>query len=150
MVIPEFGQDEIKPREQSDNEKEYQRIGESEEEPRGEIFPEAVGDILRFLERYRGILLEKIEGERDQDKASENLEQQFVGGNEIRDKRKSQTGQKTVRQVRQGCPTSGKQRRAPPLVESTLDDEHTDRAHRRRNKNADEQPACQYVEQYLH
>ena len=130
MVVAEFRQEEIEPREQSDYKEEYQRVGECKEEPRNEVLPRAFRRGVGCFERQGRSFLEKVESEGTEHNRPHNLEQQLIVGDEIGDKRHAQTGEERICQVRQRRADTGEECRHAPFVERTLDDEHPYRPHR--------------------
>lgn len=139
-----FGRTEIESGEKTDDEEQYQRIGEREEKPCPEILPIAVGLHRSRLEATRRIGDEEIAGIDAQNDRTYDLQRNLVSLDEIRDKRQAQPRQQTVDQVAQSRTDPGKKRRPTSAVKRPLDTQHPDRPHRCRHEDAYEQSAKYY------
>lgn len=146
MEYFKFREYEIESCEQTNDKKQYKRVGDSQEKTRYKVTPIAAAVDLSSFQRTCRIFSEQIETECSQNYASEDLQCKLVTLDDVRNETKSETCEQAIEQVAQGSSDSGKKRRPSPFAKSSLDNQHADWTHRGRDQSTDSQSAGQYVD----
>ena len=136
--------------EESDDKEKNQRIGKSEQEACYHVAPIAVGIDLCGAKGACGVLAEKIYAKSHQYNASDNLDGELVGIDEPGNEAQAETGEQAVHQVAGSGTYPGEKSRPATLTQSTLNNKHADRTHRRRNERTYGDSSWQNVYQLFH
>lgn len=135
---------EIESREQTDDQEQYERIGEREEKARGKLLPVAVGSRSPSRQHTRRIGKEQIDGIDSQHHRPHKLEQALMALDEPRHKRQAERRQQAIYKIAQRRAYAREESRETPAAQRTLNHKHPYRPHRSRYQ----QPYQGALEQY--
>ena len=137
MVVTDLRHQEVEAGEKPYHQKQYQRVGECEQEAAENGLPlRFPHGLYRFLQIPRRVFLEQIDAEPYKHDTSHKLDYLLVLLQKLLDERQSEACQDAIEKVGQGRPDTGVETRAAPLVEGALYTQDSHRPHRSRHYDA--------------